>query len=456
MASAIEEQLLKIRREAEEREAKRKAEEEERLRKEQPAAKKITGAVDIEERRVSDLAGQLAGLSKVREFIINFNFQELSITEVLEVVIAGAVANRVSDIHFEPESAKTRIRFRIDGLLSDIADNFPETAYRELVSRIKILSRLKLDVIKRPQDGRFSVKLGGREVEVRVSVVPSEFGETVVMRILDPAVARIPLQDLGLRPDDLEIVLKEIQRPHGMILNTGPTGSGKTTTLYSFLRKRHSPEVKIITIEDPIEYHLDGVEQTQIDPESGYTFANGLAAVMRQDPDIILVGEIRDKDTASAAIQAALTGHLVFSTIHANQAVAAISRLVDLGVKEESIGPAVNLIMAQRLVRKLCPKCRVPEVIDYDLELKIKKFLDNLSVRVHRSEYQNPTIYKAGNGCADCDNNGYKGRIGLFELFTIGTEKSPAITIRQDGVLKVLKGITDFTEVERIAGSLEW
>ena len=435
----------------------------------------MASAIEITQQRLAELTQKLSTLPLARKEIDRPDLNQSSVSEILEIILVSAIINNASDIHLESEESSIKIRFRIDGVLHDVVATFPADVYQLFLSRIKLLSKLKLDVTSRPQDGHFSVVLPERSVELRISIVPSEHGETVVIRVLDPIALNISLRELGLRSDDLELVNKEIRQPHGMILNTGPTGSGKTTTLYSFLKQRRSPELKIITIEDPVEYDLEGIEQTQIDGEGGYTFSNGLASIMRQDPDVILVGEIRDDDTAGIAIQAALTGHLVFSTIHANKAAAAIPRLLDLNVKPTSIGPALNLIMAQRLLRKLCKDCRQPVEIDADLLAKIKKFINGLPARVNKNDYQTPMIYKAV-GCSKCDDSGYRGRVGIFELLPVGKEIEELIedrageaaleefavsvagggmvTVQQDGILKALKGVTDLVEVEKATGSL--
>ena len=282
------------------------------------------------------------------------------------------------------------------------------------------------------------------------------------------------LPDLGLRADNLVIVKKQLERPNGLILNTGPTGSGKTTTLYAFLRTLNDPEIKIITLEDPIEYRIEGVEQTQVDEESGYTFANGLRAIVRQDPDVILVGEVRDLETADIAMQAALTGHLVLSTLHTNDAVGAVPRLINLGVKAVSIGPALALVIAQRLVRVLCSECKKAAPPDDALAAKIKAFIGKLSAKVDRSKYEKITVYEPA-GCTKCNNLGYKGRVGIFEFLEGGpdleqiilkeaseialrevAERQGMVTMQQDGILKVLEGKTTFAEVESVTGSIEW
>ncbi len=437
---------------------------------------RITGSVDIKQSHLRELVEKLTSLEAVGREVSVFDFKTLSTSAILEVILAGAIANRVSDIHFEPLEQAVRIRYRLDGVLNDIVKDFNKSFYQSVLSRIKLLAGLKIDQTKRAQDGRISVGFGDRQIELRVSLVPSEFGETAVIRVLDPLAINIPLEDLGLRRDDLDIVLREIKEPNGMILNTGPTGSGKTTTLYAFLKIRHSPEIKIITIEDPIEYNLEGVEQTQVNKERGYDFVNGLGSIMRQDPDVILVGEIRDKETAATAIQAALTGHLVFSTVHANRATGAIPRLLDLEVKATSIGPALNLIMAQRLVRKLCGHCKKPAETGVDLKNKLEGFLIKLPASIDKSSYQNFVIYQAV-GCEKCNNRGYLGRVGIFELLVVGREietliekevsetdlqdfaadpqKGGMVTMQQDGILKVLLGITDFAEVEAATGHLQ-
>ena len=436
---------------------------------------KITGKVEVED--VSKLKKELSTLGGFKEVLEKQEFESFNAASVFKIILAGALLNRASDVHFEPTGKNIKLRLRIDGLLRDVfilKSNF----YQFLVSRVKLLSGLKLNISDKPQDGRFTIQLAGKDVEVRVALAPSEFGEVIVMRLLDPDSINLSLKDLGLRDDDLEIIQKNLERPDGLILNTGPTGSGKTTTLYTFLKTKKSPEIKIITIEDPIEYHLDGIEQTQVDEEAGYTFASGLKSLMRQDPDVILVGEIRDKETAEIGIQASLTGHLVFSTIHANRSAGAIPRLLDLGVKNVSIGPALKLIIAQRLVRRLCQNCKVeansPAGGEKDLENNIKKFLDKLPKRVDKGEYKDIKIFEP-KGCDNCLGMGYKGRVAIYELLEVGSEVEELIskqagetainkfavdkgmtTMQQDGILKVISGITTFDEIKGVTGPIEW
>ncbi len=433
----------------------------------------ITGRIDVDKERVEGLMAKLVNLELVRDEIKNFDFKKFSTAQILEIVLAGALKNRASDVHFEPGRTEVKLRYRIDGDLHDVITDLKSALYGHIVSRIKLLSSLKLNVRDEAQDGRFTIGLGAKEIEMRVAVAPSEFGEVIVMRVLDPDAINLSMNDLGFRNDDLTIVEKELNRPNGMILNTGPTGSGKTTTLYAFLKHKSSSEIKIITIEDPIEYHVAGIEQTQVDVEANYTFVNGLKSLMRQDPDVILIGEIRDKETAEIAIQGALTGHLVFSTVHANEAAGAIPRLVDLGVKVNSIGPALNLIIAQRLVKRLCDKCKAKSDPDKAMEEMIKKLLKSLPERVDVSAYKDINLFSP-KGCDNCGGTGYRGRIGIYELLRITKEieslmnkgggeieiqefaaKQGIVTMQQDGLLKVLTGITTVDEVEKVTGPVE-
>ncbi len=438
-------------------------------------AEEITGRVQVE-RKSSLPKENLNSLEKIKSVLSKENFSGSRANDILEIILNSALINRASDIHLEPTDDGVKLRFRIDGLLHDIF-NFPKDFYPFLLSRIKLFSNLKLNIKDEPQDGRFTIKFIQKDVEVRVAVAPAQFGEVVVMRILDPDAINLNLADLGLREDDLKIIEKELKQPNGMILNTGPTGSGKTTTLYSFLKYKKNPEIKIITIEDPIEYELEGIEQTQVDEESGYNFANGLKSLMRQDPDVILVGEIRDKETAEIGMQAALTGHLVFSTIHANSASGAIPRLLDLGVKAVSIGPALNLIIAQRLVRRLCAQCKTPATITEDLKNKINNVLENLPDRVNKEKYKDIKIFNppTGKECENCNGTGHKGRVAIYELLLVEPEIEELIlkqtgeasfykfakehqttTIQEDGILKVISGITTFDEVESATGPIDW
>jgi type II secretory ATPase GspE/PulE/Tfp pilus assembly ATPase PilB-like protein len=434
--------------------------------------KAITGSIAIDENEFKKIFENIKTLEKFKEEIKNFSSPYLS--KILEIILGGSIALNSSDIHLEPKEESGKLRVRIDGILHDVFDNINKQMFKSIVTRIKLLSNLKININNEPQDGRFTIKLPEKNIEIRTSIIPSDYGETVVLRILDPSSLKANLEELGWRKDDLEIVYSIIKRPNGLILNTGPTGSGKTTTLYAFLKKIFNPGIKIITIEDPIEYHLPGISQTQVNPDVGYTFASGLRSILRQDPDVVLVGEIRDEETAEIALNASLTGHLVFSTLHTNDSIGAIPRLIDLKVPPNILGPALSLVIAQRLVRVLCPYCKSQIEPDENLKNKIKNFIEKLPGRVDKNEYLNYTIYEP-KGCENCAGIGYKGRTSIFELFVVDEKiesaiyKNPTelelkaiaiqngfITLQQDGILKVLKGITSLEEVERLTGPIEW
>ncbi len=421
------------------------------------------GSVEISQENLDKISSQIKDVSDLKSHLNN-----ASVTELLETILAGALKVKASDVHIEPESSQARLRYRIDGVLNDVSE-IDNTLYNRLLSRVKVLSKMRLNVHKTAQDGRFTIKQQSIDIEVRVSVLPSEFGEALVLRILDPRVIKAELEALGMRPDLLDLIKQQLKRSTGAILTTGPTGSGKTTTLYAFIQYLNTTDTKIVTIEDPIEYHISGASQTQVDPAKGYTFANGLKAIVRQDPDVILVGEIRDKETAEIALHAALTGHLVFSTIHTNNAAGTIPRLIDLGINPPVIAPAINMAMGQRLVRRLCQDCKIKKKIDEETLKKIKASLDPIKDRVKFPKIDSSTeIFEAGK-CDKCGNSGYAGRIGVYEAFLISKEmeklilKSPAasemeelavkdgmITMLQDAYLKLLEGITSLSEIERI------
>lgn len=433
--------------------------------------KKITGQVEISDKILTNLQKEISNIKALQQVLENLFKSKAS--QIVEAVLAGALILKVSDIHFEPEKEKVRVRLRLDGVLEDIT-NAPSSIYSLVLNRIKLLSGLKLNIHEKAQDGRFSIFSNNNSIEIRTSVLPGAYGENIVMRVLDPRVIKIDLKDLGIREDDLKIINQELQKPTGAILTTGPTGSGKTTTLYAFIKKILTPDVKIITIEDPIEYHIEGISQTQIEPNKGYTFENGLRSIVRQDPDVILVGEIRDYETAEIAMHAALTGHLVFSTLHTNDAVGAIPRLIDLGIKPPIIAPAINLLMAQRLLRRVCQKCAKKRLITKEELQNFKKILNNLPPRVKLEKELNEKIQiLEPRGCQDC-HNGYSGRIAVLELFEINDEmeglilKSPTeiqikttakkagfVTMIQDAVIKILSGITTIEEAERILGLIK-
>lgn len=385
------------------------------------------------------------------------------VSATLEVLFAGALGLGASDIHVEPEPNKVRVRFRLDGVLHDIVE-LERAVYDRLIARIKLLAGLLLNVKNEAQDGRFTFDSGEKVIEVRTSVIPGSSGESAVMRLLDPTVASFNMADLGLNPIMTTVMEAELRRPNGMIITTGPTGSGKTTALYAFLRQAHTPEVKVITIEDPVEYKVEGIVQTQV--EDDYTFASGLRSILRQDPDIIMVGEIRDRDVAETAVHAAQTGHLVFSTLHTNSAAGAFPRLIDLGVDSRLMGSAANIILGQRLVRKLCDHCKKNRPANAEESILIKKVLaghpkpPTLSAEIN--------IFEAV-GCPECGGTGYKGRQGVFEAIKVDTAVEEAVmrdprehiileaakpqgipTMPEDGMEKVLAGITSLDELERV------
>ena len=401
----------------------------------------------------SALTAELDAAAKVKELE--------RVTHVLETIVAGAFALRASDIHLEPEGEKTKLRLRVDGLLTDISF-FDPTMYHQLASRIKLLSGVKLNIANRAQDGRFSITKESGEIEVRASFIPGNFGESIVLRILDPESTKVSYTELGINPKLLARLETEIRRPNGMLLTTGPTGSGKTTTLYSFLREIYSPEIKIITIEDPIEYHLDGIVQTQVEGKK-YTFAEGLKSIVRQDPDVIMVGEIRDGDTAGIAIQAALTGHFVFSTLHTNDAAGTYPRLADLGADPKSFGSAISVSMAQRLVRRLDPAKKKERPLTADEKKMIAKVFEPLADK-SLIPAKIETVWEPAP--ANDEETGYHGRVGLYEAIFMDDElaqflrdnppsnevakvakKQGYLTMAQDGIIKALAGVTSLAEV---------
>ena len=343
------------------------------------AIESSAGTVEIGSSAVAEVAAATKNLQgaipQIQEVVSSK--QQNRVSRLVEIILGTAIAIGASDIHIEPEEAFVQLRFRLDGILQEVL-RLDMATYRLVNSRIKLLSGLKLNVRESAQDGRISVNLHDSSIEIRTSMLPGAYGESIVMRILDPKSISVPLESLGMHPHLLEVIMHEIEKPNGMLLTTGPTGSGKTTTLYAFLRKIHVPGVKIITIEDPIEYHLEGLTQTQVEPEKKYTFANGLRAALRQDPDVIMVGEIRDDETAEIAINSALTGHLVFSTLHTNNAAGTFPRLIDLKANAKTITSAINLAMAQRLVRKLCEECKKVEPIPEEAKTKIEAVLAQL------------------------------------------------------------------------------
>lgn len=385
------------------------------------------------------------------------------ISHVLEVIMAGALALGASDVHLEPEESGVRMRYRLDGVLVEIMI-FDAPTYTLIASRLKLLAGLKLNVKNIAQDGRFSIQVGGKEIEIRLSVLPTGYAETIVMRVLDPSTIALPLEALGFDKYLLDIFRREVKKPNGLILNTGPTGSGKTTTLYAFLTAVKNPGIKIVTIEDPIEYHLPGIVQTQVSKD--YTFALGLRSTLRQDPNVIMVGEIRDDEVAQTAVQAAMTGHLVFSTLHTNDAAGTFPRLIGMKVDPDVLGASVTVAMAQRLIRKLCVHCRQSVAIEGEQ----KKIIDRLVTNIPHPEDipANRGVMWVPKGCDKCGGIGYKGRVAVVEVILMDSAIEACVRhssserdiwkaakpqgirrMAQDGVVKVLQGVTALEELAR-------
>ncbi len=386
---------------------------------------------------------------------------EAPVVRLVNHVINQALEVRASDIHFEPFRDHLKIRYRIDGVLHDI-ETVSKKLQPAITSRLKLMAKMNIAEMRLPQDGRIKVKDGRREIDIRVSSLPTIFGESIVLRLLNREEVKLELESLGITPKVLEKFDYLIRRPYGMILVTGPTGSGKTTTLYSVMNRINSPEKKIVTVEDPVEYQLEGINQIQVKSNIGLTFASALRTILRQDPDIILIGEIRDSETAEIAVQSALTGHLVFSTLHTNDAASAITRLEEMGIEPYLISSCLLAVMAQRLVRKICPNCKEEYLLPEGL-------LDETASALGVSKDQIPVRQWRGKGCPSCANTGYSGRTGIYELLEVNDgipalilngENSSTIskkaqengmkTLRQDGLLKVANGITTLEEVMRV------
>jgi type IV pilus assembly protein PilB len=392
--------------------------------------------------------------------------EEAPVAKTVAVILRYAVEGKASDIHIEPLRNKLRVRLRFLGNLYSTLF-LPLSAHPAIVSRIKILANLRIDETRIPQDGRFTSEVAGKRIDFRVSTFPTAFGEKVAIRVLDPEVGLKKFEELGLSPKNFEVVKKNIKKPFGLVLVTGPTGCGKTTTLYAILQTLNREEVNIVTLEDPVEYFIDGINQSQIRPEIGYDFATGLRHILRQDPDIIMVGEIRDSETAFLATHAALTGHLVLSTLHTNNVLGIIPRLIDLGVPQFLIPPTLSLGIAQRLVKKLCQNCKKKvkptEEMKQLILAELEKMPENVKkeLKIKKDFY----VYEPV-GCKECDGKGFSGRIGLFEVLEMTREleeiilKEPTetkiaqeaqrqgmLTMRQDGILKVLDGVTTISEV---------
>ena len=398
-----------------------------------------------DEMTLTDLTGEISHLRDLA--------QEKGIIQLVNLLIENAVKDRASDIHVEPGEISVRVRYRIDGVLYE-KETLPARMYSAVSSRIKLLSQMNIAERRLPQDGRIKMTFSGKAIDIRVSTIPTIYGESVVMRLLDKETSFITLEEIGFDRVLLDIYEDVIEKPYGMILITGPTGSGKSTTLYASLAKINSPGKKIITVEEPVEYLMQGINQIQVRPKIGLTFASGLRHIVRQDPDVIMVGEIRDMETAGIAIHAALTGHLLFSTLHTNDAPGAITRLMDMGVENYLVASTLICVMAQRLVRRVCQHCRVKQDVSEEI--------------LHKFDRSVKEVWM-GSGCDYCSGTGYRGRIGIFEVLPVGDEirdlvmrhatvkeiKDKAVslgmrTLREDGIEKVKKGITTIDEVLRV------
>ncbi|MGD9082873.1 MAG: type II secretion system ATPase GspE [Desulfobacterales bacterium] len=386
------------------------------------------------------------------------DISDAPIIKLANHIISQSVKARASDIHMEPYQDSFKVRYRVDGILYDLLSP-PKWVQPALISRIKVMAKMNIAEKRLPQDGRLDVKIGNQEIDVRISTIPTSFGERVVLRLLDKSASLISLSDLGLASDKLDLIENLVRSPNGIILVTGPTGSGKTTTLYAILSSINIPDINIITIEDPVEYQIKGISQIQVNPKINLTFASGLRSIVRQDPDVILVGEVRDRETAEIAVQSALTGHLVFSTLHTNDSASAITRLVDIGVEPFLISSSVLAVVAQRLIRVLCRDCKQPYTPD-------QTALERIGITA--DQFQESTVYKA-EGCENCFHTGYKGRTGIFEIMLLDSSlkslilttydssqiKNAAlnlnmVSLRQDGIQKVLRGISTIEEVIRV------
>ncbi len=447
-----------------------------------------TGVVNVNDELINEfieIIHSVEDFKKEAEKILSQG--KSSTTKIFEVILAGAFALGVSDIHIEPEENKIRVRFRLDGMLHDVVE-IPVQTFHFFKSRLKILSGLKLNHDAKAQDGRFTIKVAKKQVEVRVSLIPGQYGESSVMRLLDPDNIKVDLEVLGYEPYLKKIVYDSIAKPNGIILLTGPTGSGKTTTLYAMLQHVYSEDMKIITIENPIEYKVAGIVQTQVEDSAGkengdYSFVTAMRSILRQDPDVIMVGEIRDAETADTAINAALTGHLVFSTLHTNTAAGAIPRLIGMKVNPKILGAALTLSLAQRLMRRICKDC----IMDYEATEDDKRIIDNVVSKMAKYEKlreflkefnygENGEYYKLkkGKGCAQCNGFGYKGRLAVHEGIYMNREiedlasSNPSereirelsasqgfLTLREDTMLKILRGVTTVEEAMKNVDMLE-
>jgi len=417
--------------------------------------------------------GEIGKLEKVDSLLVSLDEEKAGedapIIKIVSATLREAVERKASDIHIEPQRFRLRIRFRVDGDLEEVT-SLPIALAQPIVSRIKVLSKLKLDETRIPQDGRFRAQILGRDIDFRVATFPTPSGEKVVLRVLDPNAGVKNLNDLGLIEHNRKLIEEALNSPYGMILITGPTGSGKSTTLYAMIKEINSEEINIVTLEDPVEYFMDGVNQSQVKPEIGYDFSSGLRQILRQDPDVIMVGEIRDSETANLAVNAALTGHLMFSTLHTNNALGVIPRLIDLGVPPFLLAPSLNLMIAQRLLGRLCSNCKKEKNANEIEEKLIDENLKNLPSEI-KNKFKKPYklwYVEPNKSCEICNGKGVLGRVAIFEILKMTKELSQIITkgfeeamleeearrqgmitMRQDGIMKALQGEVSLEEVLR-------
>lgn len=433
-----------------------------------PKTQVVSYGVQITEADLLRFQQEISGFADLQA-----RLPKVTMTEAFAMVIALAMSNNASDVHIEAEETDVKVRYRMDGILQEVAV-VPKELWPRLISRIKGLAGLKINVANMPQDGRITIEMKNDKLDLRISTLPSAYGESVVMRLLTGKESGLQFEQLGLRGRALKELTQQLKRPNGMIITTGPTGSGKTTTLYAFLNRLNTSERKIITLEDPVEYRIKGLVQSQIDHSKDYTFAKGLRAILRQDPNVVMVGEIRDLETAEVAIQAALTGHLMFSTIHTNDAAGAIPRFLSMGVKPFLLAPSLNAVIGQRLVRKIHDQCKAEVTLDQEAQTRVIDLLKTIPANAPEKATLPPEsewkFYK-GQGCAGCNKTGFKGRVGIYEVFTMNPDieqmilkgdisdsrmreimhSAGFITMAQDGVLKALDGITSVDEVFRVA-----
>ncbi|HLC99393.1 MAG TPA: GspE/PulE family protein [Patescibacteria group bacterium] len=431
-----------------------------------PKIKEVNRGVAISEEEINRFQQEITSLQE-----LNQKIQAISVTDIFTLILAAAVKAQASDLHFETEEHEVVVRMRVDGVLHEIA-RVPKKLWSKVASRIKFLAHLKINVDMIPQDGKFVIGVGKTKIDVRVSTLPATFGESIVFRLLFSTGEQMTFEKLGLEGYAYDVLLEEMEKSSGMIISSGPTGSGKTTTLHAMMMRLKSAEINIMTIEDPIEYELEGITQTQVDTKHNMTFAAGLRAILRQDPDIILVGETRDSETAETTVQAALSGHLVLSTIHANSAAATIPRLLSMKVPAFLLAPALNVILGQRLVRRVCQTCKGEATLDGRMIERITKELTPIKRLLPPNVNLEKLVFWKGKGCEACHGLGYKGRVGIYEVLKKDSEiekiilsgslseyaiqelavKQGMITMIQDGLLKALRGVTSPEEVFSAAG----